>query len=170
LGPTHKHWAPKLRATAVLFCLLAKKVRTKQDDYGALVVEEHIRNSRYRLRPLTAAPLVAHRRHLIVVPKPIPAAPLVVLRRYLIAVPRLLPAAPLGVRRGYMIVVSRTLHAAPVTVCRRYLIMMPRPLPRYASQGKLSWRPGRNPSEPCRHLIAMPRPSLAEPLVLRHSP
>jgi glycine/D-amino acid oxidase-like deaminating enzyme len=74
----------------VLLCLLAKDTRTKQSECKALVVKGGS-NSRYRLRPLPAAPLDVRRRYLIVVQKPLPAAPLVVRRSYLIVVPRPLP-------------------------------------------------------------------------------
>ena len=55
------------------------------------MVKGHISNSRHRLRPLSAAPLVLRRRNLIVVPRPLHAAPLDVRRRYLFVVPRSLP-------------------------------------------------------------------------------
>jgi hypothetical protein len=88
---THTHRAPKPRTSVVPFDLLAKEARIKQGERGELVVKGHIRNPRYRLRPLPAAPLVVRRRYLIVVPSPLPAAPLVMRRRYLIVVPRPLP-------------------------------------------------------------------------------
>jgi hypothetical protein len=40
----HKHWSPKPRTSAVLFCLLAKKARTKLGKCEALVVKGHISN------------------------------------------------------------------------------------------------------------------------------
>jgi hypothetical protein len=73
------------------FCLLAAEARTQKGECGALVVNGHISNPRYRLRPLPAAPLVVRRRYLIVVTRLLPAAPLVVRRRYLIVAPRPLP-------------------------------------------------------------------------------
>ena len=83
------------------------------------MVNGHISNPRYRPRPLPAAPLVARRRYLIVVPRPMPAAP----RRCLIVVPRPLPAAPLVVRRRYLIEVPRPFPAAPLVVRRRFLVV-----------------------------------------------
>ena len=93
LGPK-----PKLRTSAVLFCLLAKEARTEQGEYGALVVKGHVSNPRYRPRPLPAAPLVVRRRYLAVLPRLLPAAPLVVYRKYLVVVPRSFLAAPLVLR------------------------------------------------------------------------
>jgi hypothetical protein len=93
----HTHWAPKPRTSAVLFCLLAKEARTKQGEYGALVVKGHFSNPWYRPRPLPAAPLVVRRRYLAVVPRPMPAAPLVVRRRDLTVVPRPLSLCALQV-------------------------------------------------------------------------
>jgi hypothetical protein len=55
----------------VLVRLLAKEPHTKQGESGALVVKRHMSNPRYRLRLLPAAPLVACRRYLIVVPRPL---------------------------------------------------------------------------------------------------
>jgi hypothetical protein len=63
----------------------------KQGRMRALVVNGHISSPRYLLRPLPAAPLVVHRRYLIVVPRPLPLAPLVVHRKHSIVVPRPLP-------------------------------------------------------------------------------
>jgi hypothetical protein len=85
----------KTRTSAVLFYSLAKEIRTKQGECGALVVKEHISSPLYRLRPLPAVPLVVRRRYLIVVPRLLSVAP----RRYLF-VPRPLPAAPLVVHHS----------------------------------------------------------------------
>jgi hypothetical protein len=90
LGPL-THRASKPRTSAVPFCLLTKEARTKQGEHGALVVNGHISNPRYRLRQLPATPLAVRRRYFIVIPRPLPAAPLVAHRRYLIAVPKPLP-------------------------------------------------------------------------------
>jgi hypothetical protein len=54
--------------SAVSFRLLAKEEHIKQSECGALVEKGHIRNPRYRLRPLAAAPLVVRRRCLTVGP------------------------------------------------------------------------------------------------------
>jgi hypothetical protein len=75
----------------VPFGLLATEARTKIGERGAHVAHGQISNPRYRLRPLPAAPLVARRRSLIVVPRSLPSAPLAVCRRYLIVFPRPLP-------------------------------------------------------------------------------
>jgi hypothetical protein len=56
----------------VLFFLLVAEARKKKGECGALVVNGHIRNPRFRLRPLPAAPLVMRRRYLIVVSRPLP--------------------------------------------------------------------------------------------------
>jgi hypothetical protein len=79
----HKHWAPKPQNSAVLFCLLANEVRTKQGECRALVVKGHMSNPQQRLRPLPAAPLVVRPRYLIGVPSPLLAAPLVLRRTML---------------------------------------------------------------------------------------
>jgi hypothetical protein len=46
-GSTHKHWATKPQPSTVLFCLLWRLVNealTKQGEFRALVVREHIIN------------------------------------------------------------------------------------------------------------------------------
>jgi hypothetical protein len=41
-GPQiHTHREPKHRTSGVLFCSVAKKARTKQDECGALMVKGH---------------------------------------------------------------------------------------------------------------------------------
>ena len=94
-------------------------------------------------RPLLAAPLVVHRRYLIVAPGRCPRhrCALQILDRGALAVARggarcaskvlhrcarPLPAAP----RRYLSVVPRPLPAAAPVVRRGYLIVVPRPLPR----------------------------------------
>jgi hypothetical protein len=79
------------RESEVLFCLLATEGRFKKSESGALVVNDHISNPKYRLRPMPAAPFLVRRRYLIVLPRLLSAAPLVVRRRYLIGMFRPLP-------------------------------------------------------------------------------
>jgi hypothetical protein len=61
-----------------------KHKKNESGSSGALVLNGHKSNSRYRLRHLPAAPLVVRRRYLIVMPRPLAAAPC----RYFIVVPR----------------------------------------------------------------------------------
>jgi hypothetical protein len=92
--PPAQTLAFKPQPSVVLFCLLAKEVRTKQGEClvcSALGVKELIGGPWHRLRPLPATPLVMLRSYVIKVPSPLPAAPLAVHRWYLIVVLWLFP-------------------------------------------------------------------------------
>jgi|AntAceMinimDraft_5_1070358.scaffolds.fasta_scaffold100364_1 hypothetical protein len=81
LGLHAQTLATKPQPLEVLFFLLANEARTKNGACRAHVVKGHVNNSWYRLRPLSAVPLVVRRRYLIELPSPLPKVPLVVRRK-----------------------------------------------------------------------------------------
>ena len=127
LGLHAQTLATKPQPLEVLFFLLANEARTKNGACRAHVVKGHVNNSWYRLRPLSAVPLVVRRRYLIEVPSSLIAAPLVArrtvpwpLRR---CASRVLSRGAQADARGATHVLDRGGEAVTPGSCFRYLIV-----------------------------------------------